>query len=75
MKLFDCLKSNDDKSWWSDTSDTDVDSNNDSELDGTGFKIDGISLSIASGSAICAVSVSVSRTDIAEHQHGNGFLH
>ena len=28
----------DDKSWWSDTSDTDQDSNNDSELDGTGSK-------------------------------------
>ena len=34
-------------SWWSDTSDTDVDSNNDSELDGTGFKIDGLPVSIS----------------------------
>ena len=29
----------DDKSWWSDTSDTDVDANNDSVLDGTNFEI------------------------------------
>ena len=29
----------DDKSWWSDTSDTDVDANNDSVLDGTDFEI------------------------------------
>ena len=34
-------------SWWSDTSDTDLDSNNDSELDGTGFKIGNIPVSIS----------------------------
>ena len=37
----------DDKSWWSDTSDTDQDSNNDSELDGTGFKIGDIPVSMS----------------------------
>ena len=34
-------------SWWSDTSDTDIDANNDSLLDGTGFSIHGLPTSVS----------------------------